>query len=765
MNLSQTVQKTTVLLFFVVLFIVGLVIVKDYGLSIAEPTQRRYGEINWNYIFAGDQRLVTYKDNIYGPAFELFLFGAEKILHLKDTQHKYLLRHTLNFLLFFTAVWFFYLFCKHHFRHWGWGILGALLLILSPRIFAHAFFNSKDLPFLCLFIISMYTLQQYLDKKNWWWVIGHALSCALVVDIRVLGLLVPMFTSLLQGWDIYVVRQDRKQWIMEGSRLLVYGLLFFVLMILFWPTLWKQPLANLVLALKEMSRFPWLGEMLYLGKMVKSDALPWHYAPVWIFITTPILYSLGFILGLLVFTKELIKQPLWVLRNRKMDVIFLLWFFLPLGAVILFRSVLYNGWRHLYFIYPAMLLIAIQGGKSAYLWLKSKISKQRISILTWTFISLLACYLMCVLLTMVRMHPNQHLFFQQGIGGIQGAHGKFALDYWGLTFYHGLQTLLAQEDAKMIKVYETDPVLADSARLLPRAARQRLVFIKELDRAQYYLDNGFRALPADYPHVITHALLVGQVRVLTIAKLENQCLSWEQEQEQARVSLLTKNMEITQDKSISQVFYTLENNIRSGLAKYVRNTEDLQIFMEPFSTEKIRCGEFEQLRIRAIGGELGDFQHQDLGLPFEVLDITISQLVLDLEAAQKHRLEIISLGSLVVNEIELQDQKVNQALAKAKGDERKLRLFFKEGMIQARWLDKPQAEVDVALEVKPDTIHTQSDNLWFEIKRITIARVLIPKTLVHWGLQDYNPLIPMEKIPGQVKLGEVKITEGKLRFQ
>jgi dolichyl-phosphate-mannose-protein mannosyltransferase len=757
--------KIGILLFFATVFVLGLVVVKDYGLSIDEPTQRRYGEINWNYVVKGDPRLLTYKDRIYGPAFELFLYGVEKVFRVKDSRSKYLLRHILNFMLYVLALWFFYLLCKQHFKHWVWGVLGVLVLILSPRLFAHAFINSKDLPFLSLFIISMYTLQQYLEKKNWKSMMWHALCCALVVDIRVLGLLVPLFTVLHQGWDLVIRKHDKPYWKSEGLRLLGFGVLCFLLVIAFWPTLWKNPFANLFLALKEMSRFPWLGEMLYLGSMVKSDALPWHYALVWIFITTPLAYTLSFMTGLILLGRELVMRPKVFLQYRKMEILFVFWFILPLGAVIIFQSVLYNGWRHLFFIYPAMVLIAIHGAKSSFCWIVNVIPEQNKRFVTVGCLAVLGLYLASVLITMIRLHPNQHLFFQKGIGGVVGAQEKFEMDYWGLTFYQGLKTLLTQTDTGKIKVFAVDPVLVDSARLLSKKSRQRLIFVKELDRAQYYLDNGFRALPTEYPHIITHALKVDGVRVLTIAQLENQSVSWEEEQKRERFSRLAKNIEMTQDKQIGQVANDLQNNIRLGLANYIRNTQDIEIMMEPFSTEKIRRGEFEQLRIRAREGELGDFQHKNIGIPFEVLDITVSQLVVDLQKAQQHKLEIISLGNITVNEIELQDQKVNQALTEAEGDERKLRLFFKADMLQARWLDKPNAEVDLSLDIKPDTTRPTSDNLWFEIKRITVNRIPMPKTLVHWGIQAYNPLIPMKKLPGDVKLGELKISDGILRIQ
>jgi hypothetical protein len=35
---------------------------------------------------------------------------------------------------------------------------------------------------------------------------------------------------------------------------------------------------------------------------------------------------------------------------------------------------------------------------------------------------------------MVRLHPYQHAYFNRPAGGVAGAHGRYMLDYWGLSF-------------------------------------------------------------------------------------------------------------------------------------------------------------------------------------------------------------------------------------------------------------------------------------------------------------------------------------------
>jgi len=52
----------------------------------------------------------------------------------------------------------------------------------------------------------------------------------------------------------------------------------------------------------------------------------------------------------------------------QLDSLFLLWVMAPLVAVIGPRSVVFDGWWHVYFIYPALLL-AVRGVQAlAYRW-------------------------------------------------------------------------------------------------------------------------------------------------------------------------------------------------------------------------------------------------------------------------------------------------------------------------------------------------------------------------------------------------------------
>ena len=138
-------RRVIPIIFFAALLLVGLGVFRDYGVSWDERVQREYGEKVYNYVTAGDRELFTDRHRYYGPVIEFALFSLEKALDLEDTRQVYLMRHLAVFLMFWLGAVFFYFLCKHEFKSWKLGILGSILLILSPRIFAHAFYNSKDI--------------------------------------------------------------------------------------------------------------------------------------------------------------------------------------------------------------------------------------------------------------------------------------------------------------------------------------------------------------------------------------------------------------------------------------------------------------------------------------------------------------------------------------------------------------------------------------------------------------------------------------------
>ncbi len=166
---KKLIPVAVVSLFFFTYVLLGCLIYKDYGVSADETIDFRRGQVNYNRLMGGS--LADFMDQCsqskticyYPPAFSMLLYA---IAPGGDTQSIYLRRHLLTFAFFAFSVFIFFLIGKKIFKDWKIGLLGALFLIISPRIFAHSFYNPKDLPFLSVYVISIYTLLLFLEKKN-----------------------------------------------------------------------------------------------------------------------------------------------------------------------------------------------------------------------------------------------------------------------------------------------------------------------------------------------------------------------------------------------------------------------------------------------------------------------------------------------------------------------------------------------------------------------------------------------------------------------
>ena len=147
-------------------------------------------------------------------------------------------------------------------------------------------------------------------------------------------------------------------------------------------------------------------------RRIEASLLPWYYAPWWLLISTPPVVLIGLLLSL----------TLWQNRSDAFQRL-ALWFtaLLPLTLLILLESTIYDGIRHLLFVYPILVALSA-GGWSAILLDGSHPSRRRAA--AW----LLAAGLASILSFHVRFHPNQTVYFNALVGGPRGAFTYVA--YW-----------------------------------------------------------------------------------------------------------------------------------------------------------------------------------------------------------------------------------------------------------------------------------------------------------------------------------------------
>ena len=238
-------ERIIVPLFFLIYFTIGIIIVRDYGIAFDENMQREIGQNRIDYIinfflniFSQSANTsnegVTIKWPEYGAFFEVFALWIEKLFGFSDTRSQFFLRHHLIFLTSFIGSIFFYLLVIKRFSSWKLALLGTILLVTSPRIFASGFYNSKDIILMYFFIINIFFGIIFLEKPNYKNAIIFSFVSAFCIGIRVAGILVP-FLILFLLW-IKTLRKDYMSKIIKP--IILFIILSFFFIVLLWPSLW-----------------------------------------------------------------------------------------------------------------------------------------------------------------------------------------------------------------------------------------------------------------------------------------------------------------------------------------------------------------------------------------------------------------------------------------------------------------------------------------------------------------------------------------------
>ena len=305
-------DKVIITLFFLSFLLVGFFLYKDYSISLDEDLNRLNGLVSLKYIFKKigsisyfEQRfpdipdLNLYPDKIYGVMFDLPLAIIEFFFEFKNTADLFFLRHIITFVIFFISTIYFFKLIEYHYKNHYISLLGVVFLITTPRIFSEGFYNSKDILFMSLIIISLYyNTKSFSFYKTRDLILGSLFTAA-ASAVRINGVYIIFITLLFHFLDF-----KKKEFFFKA--LILNFFLFFLFLYIFFPYLWESPFKNFYNSFFGFTNYGWGGYELYLGEYIRAKFVPWHYFFVWFFITTPIIYLLYIVLGLFVVIKNIL---------------------------------------------------------------------------------------------------------------------------------------------------------------------------------------------------------------------------------------------------------------------------------------------------------------------------------------------------------------------------------------------------------------------------------------------------------------------------
>src|SRR5205823_11441086 len=159
----------------------------------------------------------------------------------------------------------------------------------------------------------------------------------------------------------------------------------------------------------------------------------------YILLALPELVLVLLVIGAAVAALELIRRETWSRRETVLG-LFLLGFTIafPVAYAIAIKAVLFDGMRHFIFVLPAIAVAAALVADRALTGL-SQMPYRRVVYAG------LGLYGLAHIGTMVMLHPDQYVYYNGFVGGVEGAQRKFKMDYWANSYaeaVHGLEAYL-----------------------------------------------------------------------------------------------------------------------------------------------------------------------------------------------------------------------------------------------------------------------------------------------------------------------------------
>ena len=479
------------ILLFIFALIISLFTYKDYGIGWDEPTQRGPGLMNFNYMYHGDQELFKKSSDNHGAGYELPLIFIEKGLRLTDPRDIYEMRHIVTHVFFLVSMLFGYFLILRLFKDKWLASLGFVMLVFSPRIYGHSFINSKVIPFLCMALVIFALSQLAFEKNRKWLFLLLGIATGYATSIRIMGVLYAAFIMAFRVIDMLADIKKKEKPVKQLLHMALFTIGFCLFLYISWPYIWKAPIVKFGETFSKLSHFNWNGSVLFQGKVIPAGQIPWIYFPTWFMISNPPIWLLVGFIGTGVILYDFFKKPLVFFQNtnERNLLLYIASFAIPIFAVIVLHSVIYDDWRHLYFVYPAFVLMAIYG---IHKFWKGKV-KTAIQVICAIQIGFIGFF-------MVKNHPFHYVYFNSLVSHEDEYLRKnYDLEYWGCSIKQALEYISENDTSKTIRVCSMfKSPLENGIKMLPPDQRSRFVWIDEATQGDYFITN-FRLHPDDYP--------------------------------------------------------------------------------------------------------------------------------------------------------------------------------------------------------------------------------------------------------------------------
>jgi hypothetical protein len=438
--------------------LVALWTVGDYAITVDEFNADDYGQksLAWyTSLFTNRSNFDSVEDTLwfYGPWFHIL---TALVQSLELAEH-WTTRHLLTFLLGLAALAALLPMARLAGGRWA-GLVAVGLCLTTGYLYGSMFVTPIDIPF--MFAMTWATLAIMLMAVPivplWSATIATGLFTGLAIATRSSGLIAHVY--LIGAMSLCAAEAVLRSGRSAGRDLLRIGVRTLSAMVIAWLTaiaLWPwlqvgNPITQFAEAFLYFANHPSSWEFQHWGDMVRTTALPWSYVPAQLLVRLPegfllllgvaVLSGIGGVLAVLRLglapssqpRLSRLKEAVLVTAQARQALIVWVAAVMPIAAIILQNSTLYDGIRHVLFLIPMLAVVASLG----FMRLASLLRR-----FPMTTAAVAGVYVGHAVLALALLHPLQYAAFNVFAGGVIGAYGRFEQDYWSLAVLPALRRL------------------------------------------------------------------------------------------------------------------------------------------------------------------------------------------------------------------------------------------------------------------------------------------------------------------------------------
>lgn len=398
-------------------------LVSDYGSSIAEDEYQITQSIQLDRYYkslGSDTSILESSHPMYSGWFNALTVTLSDVFTNCEIRG---VRHATNAVFGFVGILFAALLAKRC-RNWRTASFTMLLLGLSPVIFGHSMFNLDDIPVFATFAASLFFVKRLADhfpKPKIVDAVFFALSSALCITANPDCSLIVAIALIL--CIIGLVAQRKHNEIKKaairypifavGSLAVIFGIVILLI---------PQGIGEWLNSFSPNSPT----RILFEGKLVWTDLLPWYYNTKMLVMTIPAAVFVGMLLALgLCFVK----------KSNRAEIITLVCISAVSILIFSLKSDTNGIWQHLLYAEIPLYIVAAIGFD-----MLAESSRSTATQIAGIAIPLLLMIMPAV--HIFRSHPYSHIYYNEFTGGLNHAFGRYELENYGVSNLEAAQWII-----------------------------------------------------------------------------------------------------------------------------------------------------------------------------------------------------------------------------------------------------------------------------------------------------------------------------------